>query len=652
MIWGKYQKWRGEQMKSMQCLYKSEADFAERIQSIDIQKECLVQIFTSVLRPEECIALAKKIKKILPHAHIAGASVNVVTYKGEKYEQQTLIAVEQYKNIKVATKLLDTTGKKADVVAGELQAKWEEKHPKFLRMFLGGYYVQAQQLLEKASDFMLETEILCGMSGKLSGIDQMPFVFNGETSLIDGLVCVGIFGRVSPQEQSVNDSFENHAKEETKSTTPKDNKKMDSDESTNRDEMSEFYRYFDPDLQLHNMLQYEPDKEKFGFDKICLLKVENADMLIGFMGQSGYFIRMREMISALEQMNTTNGEENLWTYVVNSDSFVIAAGAQWTKEQFLEMAKRMANHCDHVQDGFMETPVIVRMAVVTGTEYLLEQAYSLLEIHKSSQSRIVVGKMQLQDKESTKKELECINLIQYAIAENRVIPYYQGLYNNQTKKIDKYEALMRICDKNGNILTPHYFLELSKKYRLYLDLNLKMFEAVLEDFSKIDCEVNINLCAHDIDSPRFRKVLRERLQQFHKPQNLTFEILEDEYFDDIEVLKEFMLEVRSYGAKIAIDDFGSGYSNLLEIVKIHPDYLKIDGQIIRESHMNYENEMIVNVIATLGKQLDIELVAEFVENQEVQNIIEKYEIMCSQGYHFSKPQPFDMVLEAEKDRII
>lgn len=246
------------------------------------------------------------------------------------------------------------------------------------------------------------------------------------------------------------------------------------------------------------------------------------------------------------------------------------------------------------------------------------------------------------------EETETVARIQYALRENQVIPYYQGLYNNQTKAIDKYEALMRLRGQDGTIYQPRQFMAVAKKHGLYLELNLVMFRLVLEDFTRIDCPISLNLSPFHLSSPPFCDALFEQLSSFYKPENITLEILEDECAIDTDVLLPFMERARAYGVKIAIDDFGTGYSNLLSILKLSPDFLKIDGSIVQGVHNSFENQVIMESAANMGQRLNISLVAEFVENADIQEVVERNGIMYSQGYYFSMPQPFEKVYEEWK----
>ena len=133
------------------------------------------------------------------------------------------------------------------------------------------------------------------------------------------------------------------------------------------------------------------------------------------------------------------------------------------------------------------------------------------------------------------------------------------------------------------------------------------------------------------------------MKKINHPSQFILEILEDEPFRDVETLHTFIRQVRQYGVQIAIDDFGSGYSNFLQLMDIHPDYLKIDGEIIRHLHQSETNRKLLRAITVLGREFDMKIVAEFVENKAIQDYILDYGIQYSQGFYFCKPADFDQL---------
>ena len=165
---------------------------------------------------------------------------------------------------------------------------------------------------------------------------------------------------------------------------------------------------------------------------------------------------------------------------------------------------------------------------------------------------------------------------------------------------------------------------------------------VLEKFSESEKKsVSINLGIRDIKNRGLIDYIYGYLSTVKHPENFVFEILENEDIDDYAMLVDFVDKIHYLGGKISIDDFGSGYSNLQHIANIPCDYLKIDGSIVRKS---CEDEQSANLIAMISgwKKLrtdNLSIVAEYVENQQIQDLLLNYDTDYSQGYLFSKPSP-------------
>lgn len=474
----------------------------------------------------------------------------------------------------------------------------------------------------------------------LSGVAEYEHYMNVDKS------CLETFEEIRHEDEKLMDFI---TRKQSESYSSEHQKILEEMIATENSHITSPYQRFNIGVPVGSLSQYETDKDKLHFNKLCMVRVENADVLMGQNGQIGYYSHLKLILDQLKiEHPKVEKLENFHFYFIKTDTFLVACNQSIESDLFTKYITKLQMRCDEIQKYQTKVPFLLRFVLVRNHSFLLERAYSLMENCKNSQLHIIKDE-HYEDVELTHvsdsltDELNCIKLIRYAIENNKVIPYYQGLYNNQTGKIDRYEALMRLYDPDGKVYTPNYFMEISKKYRLYLDLNLKMFEAVLDDFSKIDCNVSINLSVHDILSPRFCQYMRQALSKFHKPSNITFELLEDEYIANLDGIQDFIKEVRSYGAKIAIDDFGSGYSNLLEIVKVRPDYIKIDGQIIGDVEKFEENEYILEAVSLLGNRLSIDLVAEFVDTAAIQKRIEAHDIYYSQGYFFSKPRHFSEI---------
>jgi len=119
---------------------------------------------------------------------------------------------------------------------------------------------------------------------------------------------------------------------------------------------------------------------------------------------------------------------------------------------------------------------------------------------------------------------------------------------------------------------------------------------------------------------------------------LTLEILEDENITQVEAIKLFIDEVKKFGVKIAIDDFGIGYSNFSRLMIFKPDFIKIDGSLIENIENDKYSLDLVKTIQTFCTSQNIKTIAEFVSNKNIFNIVKDIGIDFSQGFHLGKPE--------------
>ncbi len=102
--------------------------------------------------------------------------------------------------------------------------------------------------------------------------------------------------------------------------------------------------------------------------------------------------------------------------------------------------------------------------------------------------------------------------------------------------------------------------------------------------------------------------------------------------------------MKKFGVKIAIDDFGAGYSNFERLLDYQPDLLKIDGSLIRDIETNSYSKSVVKTIVAFAKEQNIETIAEYVENGNIYKILKKMGVDYSQGYYFGKPEPLSKLI--------
>lgn len=222
--------------------------------------------------------------------------------------------------------------------------------------------------------------------------------------------------------------------------------------------------------------------------------------------------------------------------------------------------------------------------------------------------------------------------------DKKVIPVYQGIYDNKTKSTYKYESLVRIKLKD-KLISPYKFIDVAKKFKIYHKITREIIDHTFNDFKDIQDEFSINLSYIDIINITTSDYIFKMLNSHPDvAKRLTIEFLETENIENYEFLIEFSKKIKKFGTKIALDDFGSGYSNWNSILKLNLDYIKIDGSLIQNLLNSQENINLVKLIVEFSKINGIKTIAEFVDNQKLADLIIDLDIDYSQGYLYSEPK--------------
>ena len=275
-----------------------------------------------------------------------------------------------------------------------------------------------------------------------------------------------------------------------------------------------------------------------------------------------------------------------------------------------------------------------------GKEHLYEDAKCGLDEAINKKMLIkYANDSSIHDHIEAKKNMEVIKMVKIALDNYKIVSYFQPIINNKTRIIEKYESLVRLVDEEGNVLSPYAFLDISKKGSYYNKITHRVLENSFKILEHITTKISINLSSLDIEKEETRDILYELLERYSSDTSrIVFELLEDESVKDFAVIKRFIQKVKKLGVMIAIDDFGAGYSNFERLLEFEPDILKIDGSLVKNIANDVYSRNIVETIVSFAKKQNIITIAEFVENEEIFNILYNLGVDYSQGYYFGEPK--------------
>lgn len=328
-----------------------------------------------------------------------------------------------------------------------------------------------------------------------------------------------------------------------------------------------------------------------------------------------------------------NGEFALIKEIENCDEFIEEKTTLIEKFQKNMKCKKFS-----IDNYEFQTGILISFS--TGKDDIYENAkLGLKKLLQTKKVLINANGLASQVREETQKNIDTINMIKKAIETDNILSYFQPLYNNKTKKIEKYESLVRLKKEDGTILSPYLFLEASKKGGYYNHITKIVLKNSFDMLHKINEDISINLSFLDIEDDETRNFIYDMIESSTECHRVVVELLEDETAKDFELIKNFIQKIKSKGIKIAIDDFGSGYSNFERLLEYQPDILKIDGTLIKNIATDPFSMDIVQTMVTFAKKQKMQVIAEFIENEEIFDIINSLDIEFSQGYFIGKPEP-------------
>lgn len=229
------------------------------------------------------------------------------------------------------------------------------------------------------------------------------------------------------------------------------------------------------------------------------------------------------------------------------------------------------------------------------------------------------------------------------IESEQLVCHYQPIVNLYTGEVHHYEALLRIEDEEGIIYPDKILPDLEDSY-FYSRMSMKVIEYnVAKLRSASGFILSINLSSDDLLNDTIIDLLMEHADVADR---MMVEILETKDVD-YQSVESVIRKLKEQGYKICIDDFGTGYANFEHLFNLSIDYLKLDGSLIRNLHTDRRAHSIIRAIVVFCQQQKIQVVAEFVENKQIVEVLKGLGIKYGQGYYFAKPKPFEALMLEE-----
>ncbi len=377
--------------------------------------------------------------------------------------------------------------------------------------------------------------------------------------------------------------------------------------------------------------------KKYTKRTMLLISIDNFDHINIAYGYDNGNLLLQELANFLK--SKIPKETKL--YRVNSNEFAVVSFEK-SLDEMKTYAKILQNEVLHHKIIFnkISTKISITIAITDGADCLLKNAHiALKEAQQMGKNRINVYKKNSPIELLQLKIQEYMPKLRKVISKRHVVPYFQPIINNKTKKIEKYECLARIIDKNGAIESPLNFIDIAEMTGMIPDITRIMIDKSFKVFQNNAFEFSINISEYDLNDGYLQDYLQKKLIEYNiDASRVVLEVLEGISAIGAKRSLEQLLNLKSDGFGIAIDDFGVQNSNFERVHSMQVDYIKIDGSFIKNMYKNKKSYTVAKTISEFGKSIGAKIIAEYVHSKEVQDIVLELGIEYSQGYYFSPPQ--------------
>ena len=240
--------------------------------------------------------------------------------------------------------------------------------------------------------------------------------------------------------------------------------------------------------------------------------------------------------------------------------------------------------------------------------------------------------------------------IKKGLENNEFVTYFQPNYSLKDDRVSGFECLLRWNNEKYRYDSPFKYIQVAEKVGLINEIG---FFTLVESFKLIKelndpfLHISVNVSPAQFLQPGFISKLVNLYTEYEVPYSaICIEITETFLIQSMNEVIEKLKYLRSFGIKIYLDDFGTGYSSLLYLAELPVDVIKIDKAFITPLKTSKSSRTIVSELIQIANELDIDLVAEGVEDDYQVNFLEKKKCNNIQGYYFSKPVPIEEVRDA------
>ncbi|MFW5843967.1 MAG: EAL domain-containing protein [Spirochaetota bacterium] len=399
----------------------------------------------------------------------------------------------------------------------------------------------------------------------------------------------------------------------------------------------------DPVSKLPNRYRLLDDIGRYYTPALALVKAERfaeINSCFGFRFGEKYLAGIRETI----ERTLTQTLSGVSLYHVDRDTLGILqeekGESEKTESRFRSIVASLRAQTLSIDGIRFPVPVTAGIAVGTGKEphLVFSQAEQALT------AALYSGRPELfyADSGSIRENIvahtSALAVVSHAIQHEEVDVVFQPIMTNRGSSIRMYEALIRIQKEDGTLMPPGEFLFAARLSTYHGELTRIVFRRSFGKMATSDVDFSINVSIEDLQDEEFLPFLASMMKAYPRCRGrCVLEITESEGVGNFDQILSFIHQVKEMGYRFAIDDFGSGYSNFANVIRLPVDFIKFDGSIVQAIKDDERARLVLTKMAEIAGSLKIKTVAEFVDSPELLTLVRKLKIDYSQGFLIGAP---------------
>jgi diguanylate cyclase (GGDEF)-like protein/PAS domain S-box-containing protein len=282
---------------------------------------------------------------------------------------------------------------------------------------------------------------------------------------------------------------------------------------------------------------------------------------------------------------------------------------------------------------------------VASDDVMVAADLGLYEAKDAGRNQVGVFKPPLIAAPQSRERVSWSKRIRAGLDEGLLIPYRQPIMNLGDGSINRYELLVRLLDEHGQPTLPRAFLPTAERTGAVRDIDRRMVSYAIElivaaELTHESVVYEVNISARSLGDPDLLPMISHALvESAIDPSSLVFEITETAAIANMEHVRRFASTLRDFGCSFALDDFGAGFASFYYLKHVPLDWLKIDGDFVRDLPRNATDQLVVRHIAEMAHSLKLRTIAEFVEDARTLEMLTDYGVDCAQGHFVGTPEP-------------